>query len=514
MCLFLSLEIYDEGIKIVEALRKSDSVTVMKCDELTGIDIIENGRIADVNAVAVLIKNMIAKNGINTRRAVFTVNSASVISRKIKLPLLDKRREILSMIRNELEQFMPVDLNQYKIIYDITDIVNDNDVKYAFYVIYCLPCDIYKGCKELAKILKLKTVLIDVSFNCLNRINKYGSRINSHIIKKDCIYAFLEINNNNISFCILKNGVTEFSRISLNEDISVIEKAAEEYAPYNAAKSTNSTPGMDKLMDVLNRYIRYYYSMNNTNIIDKIFIYGDILDRNISIFLANNLRIEAEIIERISCFKLNTKFNMDNNITGKYFICHLSLLNNKTNMWFSYGSDLDLKPNYKLFTVAILAVLLTVILAAVTWKNYNIMLETNIQNMKLYIYDEERAEMNAEIEDLKNEIDLKENHLEKVSKLKYVIKNENSVSSIIISEFFESIPDNTRLVSMSVNRNNTQISCVSEAMSEVTLFIQNLRKLNFIEEIYFSGIDVKNEEGSYSFSVMCRLKDLDKNEKQ
>ncbi|WP_440977729.1 pilus assembly protein PilM [Sedimentibacter sp. LTW-03] len=513
MCLFLSLEIYDEGIKIVEALRKSDSVTVMKCDELTGTDIIENGRIVDVNAVAVLIKNMIAKNGINTRRAVFTVNSASVISRRIKLPMLDKKREILSMIRNELEQLMPVDLNQYKIIYDITDIVNDNDVKYAFYVIYCLPCDIYKDCKELAKILKLKLASIDVSFNCLNKISKYEAEINSHAIKNDSIYAFLEINNNHISFCVLKNGVTEFSRISLlNEDMVIIEKAAEECAPYNTTKFIGLTPFVDKLMDELNRYIRYYYSMYSANVINKIFIYGDIPHRNIGVFLASNLGIETEIIEHIPCIKLNAKLDTPY-IVEKYFICLLSLLNNKTNMWLSYDSSSDFRPNYKFFAAAISAASLAAILAAITWKNYNAMLETNIQGMKLYIYDEEKAEINTGIEDLKKEIGLREAYIEKVSKLKGVIRNENTVNSIIISEFFESVPNNTRLVSMSVNRNSTQISCVSKTIGEVTLFIQNLRQLDFIEDIYFSGIDVKNEEGSYSFSVMCRLKDLDKNEK-
>ncbi len=508
MSLILSVEIDNNGIKITEASKKGKLLSILKCFSLTAATGVEDGRIIDSDFIVNLIKEGFVKNNIKAKKAVFVINSGCVMIRKMKLPRLNKKSEILSMVRFELEQMISADLSRYKIIYKVIDEACENDVKNAFYVIYCLPEDIYYGCKNLARKLKLKLVYIDVSFNCLNKIYAHDININGNLPDLENIYAFVNINFQFISFCVLNKGINDFSRISLyNKEEGSNEAAAETQASYNEG-SHDLSLFVNKVLDEISKYIRYYYSIDNSNYINKLYIYGcHSKDKNMSKFLSDNLRIEIEAINRISNIQFectDKKLSLDES-----FISILSLFNYKNDICFSADNLAEHVYDSKLFPAAISAALIIMLSVLLAFRNYNIMLENKIGSMSLYIDNADNTRRNAEVENLKEDIILLENYLEQTAKLKNLINHEDYVSAVIFREIFYAIPQNTKVTSMSVDRNGTQLFCFSESMEEAALFLQNLREIDFIDEVHLPSIEVLREgDRRYSYSIMCKLKDV------
>jgi len=506
MSLILVIEIDNNSIKIMEASKKGKLLSVLKYFSLTAASGIEEGKIIDTNSVASLIKKELIKNSVRAKKAVFVINSGCVITRKIKLPLLNKKDEVLSMIRNELEQIIPADLNRYKIIYKIVDETCRNDVKDAFYVIYCLPEDIYYGCRELARKLKLRLDYIDVSFNCLNKISIHDITINGRLLNLNDIYAFVNIDSQFISFCVMNKGINDFSRIfSYNEKEDLIEVAAEAQSSYSS-KSYYSTFFMNELLDEISKYIRYFYSIDNSNYINKLYIYGDYSnDENMIKFLSNHLKLEVEVINQISDIQSDNKGSNDNSCPDKNLISILSLFNDKRDICFSTDNFIECKYGSKFCAIAISTALIIVssVISAVSY--YNIVLV----NKSVYVDNVDNARRSDEIEILKKDIILLENYLEQAVKLKNFINQEDYVSSTIFREIFQAIPQNTRVTSISVDRNNTQLSCLSASMEDLALFLHNLREIDSIEEIYLPVIEIRQEnDGRYSYSIACKLKDV------
>ena len=165
MAMVLSIEIDDKNIKIIEASKKGEILSVSRCMSMDVGYGVKDGKITDMGRIANLISEEFKKNGIKAKKAVFVINSSSIMIRTIKLPLLKKGSEILSMIQIELQQTMSADLNKYKILFEISEVINESKISYAVYIVYCVPVILVNQYIELAENLKLKLVKIDILIN-------------------------------------------------------------------------------------------------------------------------------------------------------------------------------------------------------------------------------------------------------------------------------------------------------------------------------------------------------------
>ena len=136
--MFLSLE-FGNNIKIVEGYKKKNIVYIKKA-----VTINESVDIKDILKLSDSINEVLIKNNIRTKRAIFIINTESAIIRKIKLPLLNKKSEIITMIKHELGQVVSADLSLYKIIYKIIETHEAEEKATALYAAYCLPLNIYE----------------------------------------------------------------------------------------------------------------------------------------------------------------------------------------------------------------------------------------------------------------------------------------------------------------------------------------------------------------------------------
>ena len=156
------------------------------------------------------------ENNIKVKNAIFTVSTNSTVTRNIELPVLKSKSETMSMIKNELGQLMPVDLNQYKLIYKKTDSTDTDGAEFGKYIVYGLPNSMYEQYIELAERLKLVLLALDLSYNCLDKIAEKKLSINGSNLKSGTASAFIEINYGSITFSVVNSGKNDFSRTYSN----------------------------------------------------------------------------------------------------------------------------------------------------------------------------------------------------------------------------------------------------------------------------------------------------------
>ncbi|WP_313342850.1 pilus assembly protein PilM [Sedimentibacter sp.] len=497
----LSIEIDKYNIKIAEVSKKGEMLSILKSLVIKAPFDITEGKLdtEDIDSMAAIIKKELDLNNIKAKRAVFVINSNSIIARRIKLPLLKKSSETLSMVKNELEQLISVDLRQYKIMYKVTKQHAENNN--TFYTVYCLPISIYNRLVELSEKLKLKFICLDVSFNCLNKIFSHNIKINNKALNSEHIYAFINIDLNWCSFCVLNKGVNDFSRIFIFDKVRNSEFAAEDEGYYGTDKASDA---LSVLLEEISKYIRYYYSIDNTDWINKIYIYGISSQiQGISRYFSENLNIEAEKIYTISNLRLDSNLSFDCSLNN-YFNSILSLFNNKNDICYCKESLYK----YKEYTTAIILIAFILAVSCYVMSRSNLLLTDKTENLNMYIYDTNNVELNFQIEKIKNENLILENLLEEIEIMESMVNNSD-VSSYILKEIYNVIPLNTKVTSISIDRNSTQLTCISGSMEEVSIFVKSLRKIEYINKIHVPNVEVnQNDSLSYSYSIVCWLKDV------
>jgi type IV pilus assembly protein PilM len=169
----------------------------------------------------------------------FTIQNEDIIIRNIKIIKPEKEQDIKYLIKYELKKFMPINLDNYIIKYNIISILeNEIDIQTILF-----PKANIELCKKVAKSLKIKPKKICVNFNILQNL------ISKNIIDiDDGENLILEIKDNIINLNVIK-------------DKHIIES-------YSLKKDGNLKRYIESKLDSLNRI--YIYGKNDDIVIKMI----------------------------------------------------------------------------------------------------------------------------------------------------------------------------------------------------------------------------------------------------
>lgn len=515
MANLLAVEINDDNIKIIEGSRKGNTLNVYKCVCISvPSNSIKDGKILNIDVIKEIIKKALLVNLIKTKRAVFIINSNSVITRKIELPYLKSNKETKSMINFKLQELMAADLNQYKIMYKTTEIFIDEGIKKAGYIVYGMPIKIYNQYLELADKLKLDLAYLDISPNLLGNISKYYLAVNNKEIGTNSSTAFLNAGHDTISFSIINKGIMEFFRIShINTDeTKYTENVAEtEAGYYNSNLSIlESEDGVNEWIDEVRRYIRYYCSLNKENIIEKIYLYGDNMKLISNNEMFSDFNVDVETINYVSSITVNYSTTGELEL-NKYFNLLLAFYCSKNDI--NFLKDMHQYHKYK-FNIGVALMSAALILAmTVAYYSLNYFLNVNkFENeaaaMSMFINNKDNKDLNYDIENFKNNVDSLKKYYLKAVDIKEITEKEDTISSEVFAKIKEAAPYGTMINSIYVDKDNIELQCNSKTLENVAMFIGNIRSIEFVSNVYMPSVDIKNEEqlSSYSYVVICKLK--------
>lgn len=301
----VSFDFGSKVIKLATGKYVKDKLVITKCLDIpTPPDAILDGNIADKKQLSDIIQFTLKEEGIRAKDAIITINSSSIINREIVIPKVEKD-EIPTVIRYEIQQYLPINLNDYILQYIVLDeIIDDNGEKLKVNVI-SVPNKIAKDYYDLIEEIGLNPYVLDVTYNSIRKINNYLI-MNQEKEEKGTV-AFVDMGATSINVTIFKNGKLEFTRIiksggdnidyalsvennmSIKSTESLKIKEADLYSDTKVNKVVKKS--VDEMLDDLERIFKFYNNKSVGNEINKIYIYGG---------TSNLLAIEKYMSERLN----------------------------------------------------------------------------------------------------------------------------------------------------------------------------------------------------------------------
>ncbi|SHH46307.1 type IV pilus assembly protein PilM [Tepidibacter thalassicus] len=329
----LSIDIGNKNTKIVVGRHQKNSVLVEKAMVIeTPINSYRDGNILDIDSLKVVIREVLSREKIKTKKVICTVQSTSIITREIVLPVAKKEEEMKTMVQFEIEQYLPIIFDDYVVEYKILEEFTEEGIKKGRILVVALPKTIAEDYLKLINELKLTPLALDVSSNAISKLYESNVKINLENYSYDKTVSVIDIGHNYLNLDIISRGILQFSRIinigSNDIDINIantfnlsIEEAEkrkiEDAVLGNTELSENNLISSQILNDTLmssidgwiqeiNRIFKYYLNRNRENKVEEIHLHGGGCEINgLLEYFEEKLNIPTLKIESMSNIKLN-----------------------------------------------------------------------------------------------------------------------------------------------------------------------------------------------------------------
>jgi type IV pilus assembly protein PilM len=234
----------------------------------------------------------LSKNKIKYKHAIFTIQSTSIIRRELNVPNV-KPSEMKSMIDYEIEQYLPIDLNEYIIEYKVQEEKADQKSRI---LIAAMPKTIADDYIALIKAIKLEPKALDINSNSISKLLSMKQQINDIPVNLDHTIALIDLGYTNSNILILSKGMFQFSRLvswggkEITEaiadtfGISFEEAESKKMSEVNLGTlgtSSESTTINQVVRNIISRWtedilriFQYYKTRNANNDINEIYLYG------------------------------------------------------------------------------------------------------------------------------------------------------------------------------------------------------------------------------------------------
>jgi type IV pilus assembly protein PilM len=320
----VSFDIGSKNIHMVNGRYHKGSFDIQKTVvKSTPAGVINDGKIENSGILRDTIKGLMIENKIKDKKAIFTIQSTSVITRDITLPTV-KHGELDSMVKYEIEQFLPIVATEYVIEYALIEELVIDGITQSRLQVAAMPKYLVDNYFNLLKEAGLKPVALDIHSNTVAKFFSNPMSINNRRYSTEKTIAFIDLGYRNISVHILSNGKLDFSRIiahgarDLDTDISVEQGLSLEQAEAKKIKESNleirnnemfdpvSFQGLvrskiDVWLSEIQKIFQYYISRKTGNRVEGIYLYGGSSKiKGLPDYVEQTLNISTEKINSLS----------------------------------------------------------------------------------------------------------------------------------------------------------------------------------------------------------------------
>ncbi|WP_130807160.1 type IV pilus biogenesis protein PilM [Senegalia massiliensis] len=252
----LSLDIGNKNIKILQSKITNKSFILENAITIkTPKNSINDGNIMNANYLSSYIKENLDKEKMKGKYGIITLDYSNIISREIILPFV-KKDDIEEMVKYEIEEFLPITLNDYVLDYRKREEFIDNyNIKKIKLLVVAIPKKTVKGYMELLEELDLNPMALDLNSNAISKLINKEIKINGTTLNKNTV-SFLDIGYKNTNINLISNGVNIFNRVMTTGTNDLPDNTISEY------------------LEGIERLFTYYKNLNRSNKIEKIYLYG------------------------------------------------------------------------------------------------------------------------------------------------------------------------------------------------------------------------------------------------
>ncbi|HSX29579.1 MAG TPA: type IV pilus assembly protein PilM [Candidatus Saccharimonadales bacterium] len=256
------------SLKVMQ-LETSGNATKILGYGTTQFDIgaIDNGVIVDPKAIATVMRALFKDHligEINTRRIAMALPTYRTFSRSIRLPKLGDK-ELMEAINLEVEQYIPVALQELYLDYTVTGQTEDGGMELF---VVAVPKAIVDSYLTLARMMGLETVLIEPTMASCTRLftKDENSDIPSVIIDFGSLTADISIFDKTelaigtvpAGGLVFTEAISKRLNLSIEEAGQLKTKYGLDVSPQQKQVASALEPALQKLVTEIRRMIRYY----------------------------------------------------------------------------------------------------------------------------------------------------------------------------------------------------------------------------------------------------------------
>lgn len=336
----LSFDIGNKNIKLVEGKYDGDKVIVTKMDMIeTPKNAMNDGNILDVKLIAEAIRKLMDKVDTKNKSIAFTSQSTSIITRIVEVPWA-KEKDMKSIIKYDIEQYLPINLDEYIIKHKVISEFQKEDVKMVKANVVVYPKKMATAYWNLVEELDCRPMALEVSLNSMAKIisSKNTVTINEKDYNKESTIAIIDIGSDEIEMNILSKGNLEFTRVlmgggayidsGISSELSIDMELAEEKKITLGDLRKEMFSGekqivnevirnvMDRWNSEIVRMLDYFKNKNKDKEIKQIYLYGGTSAiPGMCEYMKNTFGIPVEIVKDISTISIDKKLE-DRDITN------------------------------------------------------------------------------------------------------------------------------------------------------------------------------------------------------
>lgn len=329
----LSLDIGAYKIKAVEGRETKKGIIIDKCFNVyTPEGIFQDGTILDKDLLHYVISEELKKKKIRTKNAYVTINSSKIVTREITIPKV-KQEEIENILRFQIEDYIPANIDNYVIQFKIIDFFYQDDSEKINILIIAIPKEMVRDYHELLENLKLNPLVLDYQPNSTAKLIKYNGLINNTFQTEDITFASIDIGYDNTKVLIIRNGVIFVSRI-IEIGGEYIDQSILNYFDYDLEEFKVKKEGIEdinhfhdeeseyyKVVNIIKKSIitltekieiifRYYLTRKMDNKINMIILSGGISNiKGVDNMFSNIFNIPSITIKSLDKVKFNNEFS-------------------------------------------------------------------------------------------------------------------------------------------------------------------------------------------------------------
>ncbi|MBC2455836.1 type IV pilus assembly protein PilM [Clostridium beijerinckii] len=209
----VSFDIGSSMIKIVEGMYYKKELSINKYITMkTPKGAVVDGEIKRLEELLNKLRQVLKENGIKAKYGICTTNSTLIINREILIPRVEDE-EMDTVVRYEIQQYLPINLEDYILQVQILSEEEINESKKLNVRVIAYPDKIARGYYDLLMKLDLKPYALDVNYNSINKFINCVDKNNEYECNPEDSIAFIDMGASFIDVNIYKNGNLDFTRM-------------------------------------------------------------------------------------------------------------------------------------------------------------------------------------------------------------------------------------------------------------------------------------------------------------
>ncbi|MGL4338360.1 MAG: type IV pilus assembly protein PilM [Turicibacter sp.] len=290
------LIVFDIGAKSINLIlgkQNKDKTLVTKCVTIpTTVDTMLDGKVVNPAALVNAIQLTLNEHDIKTKDVVITTNSSQIINREMVINKVDED-EMETVLRYEMQQYLPINLNDYIVRYTILDEFEEHEQEKLKVYVISYPDRMAKAYYNLLKSMDLKPFALETSYVSLNKLINQTTCINATPFDFTQTTAFLDMGSATIDVNIYKNKKIDLTRIIKtggdNIDMMLsqrhnipMQSALAIKSKLDLSQTDEPSPelesvklAVDNICFEIDRIFQFYKNKSYSNI-DKVYIYGGV----------------------------------------------------------------------------------------------------------------------------------------------------------------------------------------------------------------------------------------------